>query len=389
MLLFKKKVHWLIVITMMISTCSFSSETVHLMSMNIRPAPQLTQCVLYFTKKPSGKVTYQPITNRLILELSHTDKCCKTKSVTFQNANVTMMSMEITPHHHLRLIFVVKKKVKWTTRFIHKPHTKLIELQFDISSFHAALHESLALADSNQHSAKKPIPYIHGAKKWTIMVDAGHGGKDTGARGINGLEEKEVVLSIARKLVAELNRDARFHAVMTRQSDYFVPLRDRVKLAHKANADLFIAIHADAYFNAHATGISVYALSRHGATSEAARWLAQRNNYSEFDGNELGSLHDQSPIVRSILIDLVQTATIQNSIRFGNKVLDSLETISSLHYSHVEQAPFMVLKSPDIPSILVETGYISNPIEERLLADDAYRSRLAHALYLGILNYMK
>jgi N-acetylmuramoyl-L-alanine amidase len=227
------------------------------------------------------------------------------------------------------------------------------------------------------------------APVFVIVIDPGHGGKDSGARGKKGTLEKNVVLSIAKKLQKEINKHVAMRAILTRQADYFVPLRGRLKLARKSNADIFIAIHADAYFNGGATGISVYALSQHGATSEAARWLAQSDNHAELDGVLFDTLQDHSLMLRSVLIDLAQTATIADSIRLGTFLLSTLDDISRLHYRHVEQAPFMVLKSPDIPSILVETGFISNPLEEERLANPQYQQKIAHALWLGIAQYVK
>lgn len=228
------------------------------------------------------------------------------------------------------------------------------------------------------------------SKIFTVVIDAGHGGKDPGAIGPNGIREKDIVLSIAQKLAYEINAHSYMRAVLTRNGDYFVPLRARLKLARKGDADVFVAIHADASFNNdNALGASVYAVSERGATSEAARWLAQRDNYSELDGVELDSLPDHDPMLRLVMVDLAQTATIQDSIRLGNRVLDALDNISSLHYTHVERAPFVVLKSPDIPSILVETGFITNPREEARLANPAYQDQLAHALWKGVNRYFQ
>lgn len=226
-------------------------------------------------------------------------------------------------------------------------------------------------------------------KYYTIVIDAGHGGKDPGARGSSGIYEKEVVLQIAKGVAEEINRSKNMRALLTRKGDYYVPLRERLRLARKSKADVFISIHADAYFKIQASGMSVYALSEHGATSEAARWLAQQDKYPELGAIELDDLHDQSRVLRSVLIDLAQTATIRESIRLGNNMLDALDDISSLHYARVERAPFLVLKSPDIPSILIETGYISNPIEERLLAEPSYQDELAHAICKGIKKYLR
>lgn len=222
-----------------------------------------------------------------------------------------------------------------------------------------------------------------------IVIDPGHGGKDPGAIGENGTKEKNVVLAISRRLAGLINQQPHFHAVLTRQGDYFVPLRNRLQLARKGKADLFIAIHADSYFNVKAQGVSVYALSERGASSEAARWLAKRENYSELGRIDLSELSDRSYMLRSVLIDLAQTATIHDSLRLGNTLLDSLEAVTKLHYMRVEQAPFVVLKSPDIPSVLVETGFLSNLAEEQRLRDPLYQDKIAHALLIGIQRYLK
>lgn len=251
------------------------------------------------------------------------------------------------------------------------------------------------LAEQKNHVGRARLDQqakVANAKKqrqFTIVIDAGHGGKDTGALGANGGKEKTIVLGIAKRLAELINQSTDMRALLTRDGDYFVPLRQRMKLARKDDADLFVAIHADAYFEPNARGASVYALSTRAATSEAARWLAQKDNYSELDGVELNELHDRSKLLRSVLIDMAQTATIQDSLRLGNRVLDALDDVSSLHYKHVEQAPFMVLRSPDIPSILIETGFISNPKEEKRLTDPQYQEKLAQAILKGLKSYQR
>lgn len=222
-----------------------------------------------------------------------------------------------------------------------------------------------------------------------IVLDAGHGGKDPGAIGIKGTAEKNITLAIARELAKLINQQPGMRAVLTRRGDYFVPLRNRLKLARKGNADLFIAIHADSYFNNEAGGASIFALSQHGATTEAAHWLARRDNYSELGSVDLRELEDQSYVLRSVLIDLAQTATITDSLRLGNILLTKLNQVTHLHYTRVEQAPFMVLKSPDIPSVLIETGFLSNPHEEQRLRDTHYQMRMAQAIFAGLQNYLK
>lgn len=220
-----------------------------------------------------------------------------------------------------------------------------------------------------------------------VVLDAGHGGKDPGARGPHHSREKDVVLAITLKLKQLIDRQPGMRAVLTRSGDYYVGLRQRLDIARKYNGDIFVAIHADAFNNPHSHGASVFALSQRGATSEAARWLAEKENYSELGGVNLGDLDDQNGVVRSVLIDLSQTATINSGLQMGGRVLNQLGSFTALHNQRVEQARFMVLKSPDIPSILVETGFISNPVEERNLTSARYQTRLSQAIFQGIKGY--
>lgn len=224
---------------------------------------------------------------------------------------------------------------------------------------------------------------------FTIAIDPGHGGKDPGTIGKRGTREKDVVLAIARQLANLIKQDPTLRVVLTRQSDHFVSLRNRLKLAQKNKADLFVSIHADSYSDEQSSGASVYALSRHGATTEAARWLARRENYSELGNGGVNELADRSYLVRSVLIDLAQTATIKDSLRLGSIVLDELDDTTKLRDKRVEQAPFVVLKSPAIPSILVETGYLSNYEEELRLRDPRYQLKIAQALFKSIHRYLK
>ncbi len=220
-----------------------------------------------------------------------------------------------------------------------------------------------------------------------IVLDAGHGGKDPGARGPSGSREKNVVLAITLRLKNLIDKQPGMRAVLSRSGDYYVGLRQRLNIARRYNADIFVSIHADAFNNPHSNGASVYALSQSGATSEAARWIAEKENYSELGGVNLGDLDDSNGIVRSVLIDLSQTATINSSLQLGTGVLRQLDRFTRLHHNKVEQARFMVLKSPDIPSVLVETGFISNPMEERNLTSPAYQTRLTQAIFQGLKNY--
>jgi N-acetylmuramoyl-L-alanine amidase len=219
----------------------------------------------------------------------------------------------------------------------------------------------------------------------TIALDAGHGGEDPGARGATGSLEKNITLMIAKKLKAKIDAEPGMRAVLTRDGDYFIPLHGRVVKARKLQADLFVSIHADAFTNPAARGSSVFALSERGATSASARYLAKKENESDLIGGV--SLDVKDPLLARTLLDLSQTATINDSLKLGKSVLGQIGEINTLHKSHVEQASFAVLKSPDIPSILVETAFISNPQEERKLSDDAYQDKLATSILAGIKMY--
>jgi len=230
-----------------------------------------------------------------------------------------------------------------------------------------------------------PNPPEFRARTLVIAIDAGHGGEDPGARGRHGSREKNVTLAIARKVKELVDGTPNMRGVLIRDGDYFIPLIGRVAKARKVNADLFISIHADAFIKAKARGSSVFALSEHGATSTAARWLAKKENEADLIGGV--NLAVQDPYLARTLLDLSQTATITDSMKLAKHVLNELGGINDLHRGRVEQAGFAVLKSPDIPSILVETAFISNPSEERRLNDKGYQMKLANAILGGIKRY--
>ena len=215
-----------------------------------------------------------------------------------------------------------------------------------------------------------------------VAIDAGHGGEDPGAIGPGKIQEKRVVLAIAAEL-RQLFEDAKgYQPVMIRTGDYYVSLSGRRKLAREAQADVFISIHADAFTNPQANGASVYALSLRGASSTAARYLAQRENAADLVGGV--TLSDKDDVLASVLTDLSMTSTLDRSLQMGSSVLAEMGNVARLHKDHVEQAAFAVLKSPDIPSILVETGFISNPTEARRLNNSAYRRKMANAIFVGV-----
>ena len=219
----------------------------------------------------------------------------------------------------------------------------------------------------------------------TIALDAGHGGEDPGAIGKRGTFEKNVTLSIARRVKAQLDEEPNMRGYLVRDGDYFIALGSRVAKARKVSADLFVSIHADAFINPEARGSSVFALSENGATSAAARWLAKRENDADLIGGVNIDVKDK--YLKQTLLDLSQTATINDSMRLGKAVLGELGGVNKLHKAAVEQAGFAVLKAPDIPSILVETAFITNPEEEARLTDEDYQDKMAAAIVSGIKRY--
>ncbi|MEE1868649.1 N-acetylmuramoyl-L-alanine amidase [Pseudomonas auratipiscis] len=238
--------------------------------------------------------------------------------------------------------------------------------------------------------AIKLTPVPSGKRDIVIAIDAGHGGEDPGASGSRGQHEKDIVLSIAKELQRQINREKGFHAELTRTGDYFIPLRKRTEIARKKGADLFISIHADAAPSKAAFGASVFALSDRGATSETARWLADSENRSDLIGGAGNvSLDDKDRMLAGVLLDLSMTASLSSSLNVGQKVLGNMGRITPLHKRRVEQAGFMVLKSPDIPSILVETGFISNANEAAKLATASHQQSLARSIHSGVRQFFQ
>ena len=219
----------------------------------------------------------------------------------------------------------------------------------------------------------------------TIAIDAGHGGEDPGAIGQRGSKEKDVVLSIARRLKQKIEEQPDMRSYLTRDGDYFVPLHVRVNKARRVQADLFVSIHADAFVQPHAKGASVFALSQQGASSALARWMANKENSADLIGGL--NIKTQDKDIAQLLLDMSTTAQIKNSLQVGHAVLSQIGSFAKLHKNKVEQASFAVLKAPDVPSILIETAFISNPEEELRLTDDNYQDQIAQAILKGIRNY--
>jgi N-acetylmuramoyl-L-alanine amidase len=247
-------------------------------------------------------------------------------------------------------------------------------------------HRLIIELDAQRARAQVPVIRAEdGERELVIAIDPGHGGEDPGAIGRRGTREKDVVLAVARRLADHVNREPGMRAVLIRDGDYFLSLRQRIDRARMQRADLFISVHADAFKNPNARGSSVYVLSSKGATDEAARWLAARENAADLVGGV--SLDDKDDMLASVLLDLSQNASIGASLEVGESVLNRLGAVNRLHKSSVQQAGFVVLKAPDIPSILVETAFISNLEEEQRLREARYQEQLAAAVMSGIREY--
>ena len=289
----------------------------------------------------------------------------------------------------VRLVLDLKAEVKPQV-FTLKPigdygHRLVLDIypMVDIDPLAALIQQAdKPAADAKIPDKAKPGPV---ARLATIVIDAGHGGEDPGARGRRGSREKDITLMIAKRLKSLVDGEPNIRALLTRDGDFYLPLQARVDKARKVKADLFVSIHADAFIRPNARGSSVFALSERRATSEAARWLANKENDADLIGGV--NLDTKDRYLAQTLLDLSQTATIDHSLRLGNSVLRKLEAVNTLHKPRVEQASFAVLKAPDIPSILVETAFISNPDEEKRLNDEAYQDRLARAILDGIRDY--
>jgi len=320
--------------------------------------------------------------NRLVIDLSNTRLSAVIPAVSQDDHYVQHVRSGVRNKNDLRVVLDLKQNVRQNVRpksFMLKPNSKYgYRLVID-------------LYGANNGRLKKPevVKTVNknGLRDIIIAIDAGHGGEDVGAIGARGTHEKDVSMAIARRLKALIQAAPGMRPVMTRDGDYYVALRKRMKIARQRKADLFISIHADAFQDPRVRGASVYTLSNRGASSEAARWLAKSENAADLVGGV--TLDDKDDLLASVLLDLSQTATRQVSSEAADKVYLQLKKLGKVHGKRVQQAGFVVLKSPDIPSILVETSFISNPNEERKLNDPRHQKRLAKAILSGVRSYFE
>lgn len=392
------RVLFLVIYTLMATI----AEAATLQSLVVKESPGKTSIFCTLTDIPAYRGFILTAPYRAVIDLQQTNTTINLKQISMGHQLIDHVRAGQPNPQSLRLVFDLKQSseihiVDWKTGM-----NGAQGIRIDLISKGGVTHQVAKGALPQNHNAPAPAPHAYSPKAVAIrhappkslrdvliVIDAGHGGKDPGAIGPRRNVEKNVVLGIALKLKQQIDRQPGMRAVMTRNGDYYVGLRERLDIARKYNADMFVSIHADAFNNKNSNGASVYALSPTGATSEAARWLAEKENYSELGGVDLSGLDDQSGLIRTVLLDLSQTATINVGLQVGDKVLRHLNLMTTLHHNKVEQARFVVLKSPDIPSILVETGFISNPREEFNLTSPAYQIRLSGAIFEGLKRHFQ
>ncbi len=341
---------------------------------NIRlwAGPDSTRVVLDLSGRAQHSLMLLRRPDRVVLDIAHARIAPRVRRLA---AAGVIKNMRIAARRagQLRIVFDVRHAVR-AKSFLSAPNDRY--------------GYRLVLDLDDAVRAERPVRVAHAppqARDLVIAIDPGHGGDDPGAIGLNGTCEKTIVLAIAKDLAARVNDQPGMKAFMTRTGDYFVPLRDRMRRARAHDADLFISIHADSIRDRRVDGSSVYILSQRGASDEAARWLAERENASDLIGGV--SLDDKNPVLRSVLLDLSQSASLSASEAAAQSVLQALNRVGEIRKPQVQQARFVVLKSPDIPSMLVETAYISNPREELRLRTRAQQNKLAAAILKGIRNY--
>jgi len=341
------------------------------------PAPDHTRVVFDVGSPVEHTLFMLKNPDRVVVDLRQADLAAELPSADRDDRLLARMRAGKRPGGDLRVVFDLHGAVR-PRSFLLKPnaqygHRLVIDLQAEDAAAKPA--------------ARRPVLPEAGPRDLVVALDPGHGGEDPGALGPARTREKDVVLEIAERLKSLVDREPGMRAVLTRKGDYYVGLRKRMEIARAHNADLFVSIHADAFNDGRVHGSSVYILSRRGASSEAARWLAEQENAADLVGGV--SLDDKDEVLASVLLDLSQTATISASTDVASRILGELKAVGKTHKRHVERAGFMVLKSPDIPSVLVETAFLSNPDEERKLRSPDYQRRLAKAVLGGIKTYFR
>jgi N-acetylmuramoyl-L-alanine amidase len=337
--------------------------------------PDSTRIVLDLTAPAQHRLFTLAGPDRIVVDLSSTS-LNRPLTLSESKGYVSQVRTGSRPGGDLRIVFDLKQAVR-PKSFLLPPNEQ----------YGNRLVIDLVPSSGDVVVKRAPAAETPRGRNLVVVIDAGHGGDDPGASGRHGVVEKDVVLAIARKLADELKRQPGIDPVLTRSGDYFIELDKRREIAHEAQADLFVSIHADSYRDPGARGATVYVLSEKGASDEVARRLAERENASDLIGGV--SLADKDPILRQVLLDLSQNAALSASTAAGEHLIERLGSVTPMRRTQVQRARFVVLRQPDIPSILVETAYISNPKQEALLDDSTYQAQLARALYAGILDYFQ
>lgn len=335
----------------------------------------------------SGPVQYKTFSltapERLIIDLSGAGLSGDFSQLALKNSGITAIRSGHFGKSDTRIVLDLAAPMQLNSFLLPPQGGQGHRLVLDLTSATQAPRQIAA-------ETRSPMDKTHPKRDIIVVVDPGHGGKDPGAIGAKGQREKDVVLSIAQLLAKRLKREKGFDVKLVRNDDFFVPLRKRVDIARQHKADMFISVHADAAPRLTASGASVYALSEGGATSATARFMAQRENGADLLGaTTLLNLKDKDPMLAGVILDMSMNATIASSLQLGSSILGSLEGITSLHQKRVEQAGFAVLKSPDVPSILVETGFISNTRDAARLVTARHQQAVADGLFVGLKRYFE
>ncbi len=343
------------------------------------PAPDNTRLVLDLTAPVQHSLFTLSSPNRIVIDLDSAELAATLPDLTKTTSVIKEIRYARRGQDGLRLVLDLSQAVK-SKSFVLKPqgeygHRLVLDLEYETTNA------------TNAKPVRKEVPRVSSGRDIVIAIDAGHGGDDPGAIGKKGTREKDVVLKIAKQLEALIKKQPGMRAVMIRESDYFVSLHKRVEKAREAEADLFVSIHADAFNDRRAKGSSVFVVSERGASSQVAKFLADSENNSDLIGGV--SLEDKDDLLKMVLVDMVRNSTIEDSHSVARHMITGLRSVTSLHRGRVEQAGFRVLKAPDIPSVLVETAFISNPSEEAKLCNTAHQELLAKAIFRGVLNYFK
>lgn len=360
-------------------------------------APDNTRLVFDLTGPVEHSVFTLSAPDRIVIDIKKTQLSTQLSGLTGGKSPITQVRTGKQGTDELRIVLDISEQVTPKSftltpnqQYGHRLVVDLFDQGASVPKHVAPQPAATAAPPAATPTAKlSKLPASH-KRDIVIAIDAGHGGEDPGAIGPGGVREKDIVLKIAQELQRQINAEKGFRAELVRTGDYFIPLRRRTEIARKKGADLFVSVHADAAPRAAAFGASVFALSDSGATSETARWLADSENRSDLIGGAGNvKLHDKDAMLAGVLLDLSMTASLSSSLDVGQKVLNNMGRITALHKKRVEQAGFMVLKSPDMPSILVETGFISNPGESKKLANRSHQQALARSIHTGIRQFFQ